>query len=114
MKVINEVFEESNSKIIDSVVSGGGVILGEKVTGKKGFLLNNMDKAKDIAAEVEKETGIKGFISTDELPKYGITIEDRDNIKKEFDAEEEDIVIMVAGDEEKGRRAMNIIVDRLT
>ncbi len=113
MKVINDLFEGSNSKIINSVISGGGVILAEKVAGKKGVLLDNMDKAKDIAAKVEKETGIKGFISTDELPKYGITENDRENIKEEFEAGDEDIVIMVAGDEKIGRRAMEIIVDSI-
>ncbi|MFW6134723.1 MAG: GAD domain-containing protein [Elusimicrobiota bacterium] len=113
MKIINELFENSNSNIIKSVINSGGVIVGEKMEGKRGYFTENMERSNRIAEKVESETGLKGFITTDELPKYGITVEDRDNIKQEFNCSDNDIVVMVAGKEEDANKAVELIKENV-
>lgn len=113
MKNLNELLKDCSSKIISSVLETGGVILGEKFSGKKGYFVENIQKSDEVAAKVETETGLKGFISTDELPKYGITEDDRDKIKAEFEAGTDDVVVMVAGEKEKAEKALQIITESI-
>ncbi len=113
MKNLNNLFAGSASNIINSVINAGGVILGEKFQGRSGYFTSDYERAAKIASIVEKETGLKGFISTEELPKYGITEEDRDRIKEEFGSSQEDTVIIVAGAEDKASRALEIIRENI-
>ncbi len=113
MKNLNSLFEGSASNIINSIIKAGGIILGEKFEGRRGYFTSDQENSARIASDLEKETGLKGFISTDELPKYGITEEDKDKIKEEFGCSEDDIVILVAGAEDKASRALEIIKENI-
>ncbi|MFC2092030.1 GAD domain-containing protein [Elusimicrobiota bacterium] len=113
MKNLNAIFEGSDSNIIQLVIGSSGVILGEKLSGKKGYFTQNIEKASEIAQAIEDETGLKGFISSDELPKYGITENDKEKIESEFEVTDDDIVVLVAGGKEAARKAMQILVEKI-
>ncbi|MGM0568058.1 MAG: GAD domain-containing protein [Elusimicrobiota bacterium] len=109
MKNLNDIFKESESQIVNSVIGGGGVIMGEKFKSRKGFFTSNYEVSKDIASKIEEKAGLKGFISTNELPKYGISSEEKEKIREEFNCTQEDVVLMVAGSAPKASEALNII-----
>ena len=113
MKNLNYIFKESESQIINSVIGGGGVVMGEKFKSGKGFFTSNREVSKAIALKIEEKTGLKGFISTNELPKYGISNEEKEKIKEEFNCTQEDVVLMAAGSEPEASEALNIINEEI-
>jgi len=109
MKDITKLLKESNSNIIKGTISSGGVILGIRIENFKNVLIDDDKLSNDLSEKVEKGAGIKGFISTDELPKYGISKEDRDKIEKAFECGEKDTVIFVADKKDGAVKAIEII-----
>ncbi|PIW33130.1 MAG: hypothetical protein COZ37_04985 [bacterium (Candidatus Ratteibacteria) CG_4_10_14_3_um_filter_41_18] len=108
MKEITGLFKSTNSKLIKGIVDSGGAVVGTKVENFVGVLLEKELLATDLQKKVEA-TGAKGFISTDELPKYGISKEDKETIKKEFEAGEKDVVIFVAASQEEATKSVEVI-----
>ena len=83
--------------------------MGVKAEDFKGVLIAEREFTDKVADKVEAETGVKGFISTDELPKYGITKEDREKIRESFECEENDTVVIVAHNKDRAEKALLII-----
>lgn len=109
MQDITEIFGGTNSKLIRSVIDGGGVIQGVKATNFRGVLISDRSFSNSLAKKLEREVGLKGFISTDELPRYGISSEEKEKIERAFGARGSDVVIFVADRRERGARALEII-----
>jgi glutamyl-tRNA(Gln) amidotransferase subunit E len=55
---------------------------------------------------------VGGIFHTDELPAYGMTIEEVDNLKKAVQATEEDAVVLVADNLENSQDALRAVVER--
>ena len=72
-------------------------------------LIEDQKLTDSLAKKIEKEAGVKGFISTDELPKYGLNKQDKRNIEEAFGVKEGDVIIMVADQREKAEKAIQII-----
>ena len=109
MKDVTKIFEKSGSRLIGAVLGRGGVVLGIKVENFSGVLAEDKVYAENLAKKVEAQTGIKGYISTDELPSYGISREEKELVEAEFGAKENDVVILVVDDEEKAKKALDIL-----
>ncbi len=109
MKEINDLLSETNSHVIREVLDSGGAIVGIKAEGFAGVLIEDQKLTDSLAKKVEKEAGVKGFISTDELPKYGLNKQDKRNIEEAFGVKEGDVVILVADQREKAEKAIQII-----
>ena len=109
MQDITEIFRGTNSKLIKSVIDGGGVIQGVKAMNFRGVLVNDRSFSNSLAKKLEREVGLKGFISTDELPRYGISGEEKDKVERAFGARGSDVVIFIADRREKGAKALEII-----
>jgi len=109
MKEITDLLSETNSHVIRGVLDSGGVVVGIKAEGFAGVLIEDQKLTDSLAKKVEAETGVKGFISTDELPKYGLNKQDKRNIEEAFGVEEGDVVILVADQREKAEKAIQII-----
>jgi len=109
LKDVTKIFEKSGSRLVRAVLGQGGVVLGTKVENFSGVLAEDKVYAESLAKKVESQTGVKGYISTDELPSYGISKAEKELVEAEFGAKENDVVIMVVDDEEKAKKALNII-----
>jgi glutamyl-tRNA(Gln) amidotransferase subunit E len=109
MQDITEIFVGTNSKLIRSVIDGGGVIQGVKAMNFRGVLVKDRSFSNSLAKKLEREVGLKGFISTDELPRYGISGEEKDKIERAFGARGSDVVIFVADMRERATKALDII-----
>ncbi|MBU6998435.1 MAG: hypothetical protein HXS41_04885 [Theionarchaea archaeon] len=113
MKDITDLFSETKSGLIKGIISRGGVVLAEKVENSKNVLTKDPAFAEDIARTMEKKTGVKGFITTDELPSFGISVGERHQIEKEFACGDNDMVVLVADKKEKAEAGLKIFFEEI-
>lgn len=96
---LDEVFKDTESKILSNAESIKGVVL-------KGFnelIGKEVQPGRRFGTEISsyaKKRGVSGIFHTDELPAYGITQKEVDNLKEYLKVGENDAVIIVAHDEE--------------
>ncbi len=113
MRDVTDLFSTTKSGLIKGIISRGGVVLAEKVENFKNVLVTNPAFAKEIAKTMEKKTGVKGFISTDELPAFGISEGDKHQIEKTFQCGEKDIVVLVADSKEKAEAGLKVFLEEI-
>jgi Glu-tRNA(Gln) amidotransferase subunit E-like FAD-binding protein len=106
---LSEVLRSSKSKLVNRSLSSGSGIFGIKISEFSGVLVNDREFANALAKKLESDLGVKGYISTDELPAYGISKAEKKAIEDLADAGEGDVVIMVIDSEEKAVLALDII-----
>jgi glutamyl-tRNA(Gln) amidotransferase subunit E len=109
MKELTEIFSNTNSKFIKNIVAQGGIVLGTKVANFYGVLVSDKAYADSLAKKLEVQLGIKGFISTDELPKYGISKEEKEKVEKALELASSDVGIFVVDKSEKAEKAIELI-----
>ncbi|MCK4648930.1 hypothetical protein KAT51_05345 [bacterium] len=113
MKDISNLFGQTHSNLIRDILDRGGVVLGMKVENFAGVLLENEALALEIERRLEETTGIKGYISTDELPRYGILAGEKEAIEKAFGAEGKDVVILIVEKKKKAQKALKIVEEEI-
>ncbi|MDD4250919.1 MAG: Glu-tRNA(Gln) amidotransferase subunit GatE [Candidatus ainarchaeum sp.] len=107
---ISKIFENSeckfakNKKIFAIKLNKMNSLLGKKI-GSKRF-------GSELSAYA-KSTGVTGIIHKDELPNYGISEKEKQEIEKTLGCEEEDNFIFIIADEEKSKKAFQTIQDRI-
>jgi len=109
MKDLTDLLKGSNSHVIQGVTASGGVVLGMKAPGFNGVLIEDREFSNRLSAKLEAEASCKGFISTDELPKYGLTKEDKQAIEQALEVGEQDVGIFVADKKETAEKAIAIV-----
>jgi len=114
MEDVTNIFENTGSSLIKGIIERGGVVLGERIKGFAGVLLENKAYADELQKRVEEQAGVKGYISTDELPAYGISKEEKEAIENKFGVTGKDIVILVADEEGKARKALEVIKEDIS
>lgn len=113
---ISDLFIGSNSKIIASALKKGGVIMCIKAPGFSGLVGKEVQPGRRFGTEMSdyaKKAGVKGIFHSDELPNYGITDSDVENIRVRIESQKEDAFILVAGKEKIAKKALGYVYDRL-
>ena len=108
---IDEVFKDSESKIIKSAESVKAVIL----KGFDGLIGLEVQPGRRFGTELSsyaKKRGVHGLFHTDELPAYGITQEEVDKLREYLKVEKEDSIIIVAEKEETAISALEEVIRR--
>lgn len=113
MRDITDLLSATKSGLIKGIISRGGVVLAEKVENFRGVLVDDPAFAEGVAKTMEKKTGVKGFISTDELPKFGISAGEKHQIEKAFECGENDIVVLVADKKEKAEGGLEVFFEEI-
>lgn len=113
MRDITDLFSETKSGLIKGIISKGGSVLAQKVENFKNVLVENPEAAEEIAKTMEKKAGVKGFITTDEIPAFGISAKEKHQIEKEFGLDEEDIVVMVADEKDKAAEGLEVFFEEI-
>lgn len=106
---VSEIFQKSESKIIERALSQKGVIMAVKLGGFIGLIGREIQPGRRLGTELAgyaKKMGVSGIFHTDELPSYGISQEEVEAVLKFMDASEGDAFILVADQEEKARNAL--------
>ena len=112
---VSELFHKTESKIISKAVSKGGKVLAIKLLGFKGLISKEIQPGRRFGTELAgyaKKMGVSGLFHTDELPAYGITIEEVKTIEDHLELAEQDAFILVADEEEKAKNAIKEVQRR--
>ncbi|MDI6708445.1 MAG: hypothetical protein QMD21_00525 [Candidatus Thermoplasmatota archaeon] len=113
MKELTEIFSNTNSKFIKSGIAQGAIVLGTKIENFYGVLVSDKSYADSLAKKLEAQLGIKGFVSTDELPKYGISREEKENVEGALELAPNDVGIFVVDKKEKAEKAIELILQEV-
>jgi len=109
---LSNTFKESNCKIIKTMLEKNGKVLGIKLNGFSGLLGDGENRfGKELAGRV-KAAGLKGLFHSDELPNYGITENEVEEIRKNMGLNVNDAFVIVAEKEDIARNGLNIILSR--
>jgi glutamyl-tRNA(Gln) amidotransferase subunit E len=106
---LNDIFKKTDSKIISNAISKDGNVLAIKLEGFKGLIGKEVQPERRFGTELAgyaKKMGVSGIFHTDELPAYGITVEEVEEVSKLLKLSKNDAFIIVADNEEKARNAI--------
>ncbi|MFP3064854.1 MAG: Glu-tRNA(Gln) amidotransferase subunit GatE [Sulfolobus sp.] len=116
-KDLTHVFKDTNSKLVKKELEKGSLVYGMKVAGFRGIfgwqLMPNRRFGTEVADYVRVLAGLGGIFHSDELPNYGITQDEVNEVKKELNVGENDAFVLIVSSREKLELAINTIKDRI-
>ena len=101
---VTELFNKTGSTVLLNNLDGKNKgVLAIKLNKFTGILGHEMNTNYRFASEISDRNKkhfptIKGLFHTDELPKYGITGNEVNSVRKELNLEEKDAFILIAND----------------
>ena len=116
-KVLNEihdlsqVFKNTSSKIISSAETVKGIVL----KGFSGLIGKEVQPGRRFGSELSsygKKMGVRGIFHSDELPAYGITSQELEDMKEYLNVDENDAIIFVAHDDEIASSSLEEVIRR--
>jgi len=113
---VTDVFKQTKCKVIRKALDKDQQVLAVKLSKFKGFLkrelMPNFRLGTEMADRARFWGRVGGVFHTDELPAYGITAEEIEELKKATKAKEQDAVVFVADSPENGRDALKAVMER--
>ncbi len=110
IKNISKVFNNSSCKFTKNKT-----VFGMKLNKMNGFLGRTIG-TKRFGSELSayaKAKGVTGIIHKDELPNYGITQKEKNEILKELNCAENDNFVFIVSEKEKAEKAFEAIKKRI-
>ncbi len=109
---LTKIFANTQSKILLNKF-----VLGIKIEDAKGLLGKEVQPGRRYGTELSDRAkviaGVGGLFHSDELPRYGITQEDVDNVRKELSCKENDGFVMIADTKERSEKALLAVIERI-
>ena len=102
-------------KVLRASLDSGGKVLGARLPKFGGTLGPATNGAKRLGPEMAahaRVVGVKGLFHSDELPGYGVTVSEVQEIKKHLGVEQDDAFIMISSDHERAKAAIARAVER--
>ncbi len=115
VKDLSALFRQTKCKVIKTALEEGGLVLAVKLPKFRGLLGPTDKGVKRIGPEMAAHariSGVKGLFHSDELPGYGITKAEVEDVASALSAENGDAFVLIADQESKARAAMARSVDR--
>ena len=113
IKNVSKIFKNTKSKFIRKALENG-VVLALKLHGFNGLIKGIRYKehrlGKEFAMHARMEGG--GIMHSDELPAYGISIEEVKELKKILNCGDDDAFILSTGDETTARKSLEVVFKR--
>ena len=113
---ITEIMQECNSKIIKKSIEKQEKIFGLRIKKLKGVFgfepYSNIRLGKEIG-QLVRFFGIGGVFHSDELPNYGIEDKDIKRIIEKIDIQNDDLFLIIAGEEISVGFAIDSIINRV-
>ena len=104
LRDLTSQFRETESKVVQTALKRGGVVLGWGLLGFAGLLKGKL--GPELAAHA-RIAGVAGIFHSDELPGYGITPSELDAVRKSLGLGASDACVLVAEEEPKARAAFD-------
>ncbi|RQG90347.1 Glu-tRNA(Gln) amidotransferase GatDE subunit E [Natrarchaeobius halalkaliphilus] len=114
---VTDVFEGTESGVIESALDDGGSVLAVPLVGYDGVVGREIAPDRRLGTEFSdhaKRHGAGGIFHTDELPAYGITEAEVNALRDAVDAGSEDAVAIVAAASDVAEAAIEAATDRAT
>lgn len=114
---LTAIMSSVHSKIIAGGLQHGGVALGLSLPGFGGLLGHgdkNPERLGRELADYARSAGVRGILHSDELPGYGLTEADVEQVREALGlvGPEDAFVLVVASPPETARRAMSAVRGR--
>lgn len=113
---VTDVFKDTKCKVIKKAVDKKSVVKALKLTGFAGFLKRELAPNFRIGTELSDRAKfwgrVGGIFHTDEMPNYGVTVEEIEALRKALSAVAEDAVVFVADTAENTVDALKAVVER--
>ena len=113
---LTELLNNSSSKIITRTLQSQGKVLALKLDHFANYLGKELQPnyrlGTEFSGRAKAKAGVGGIFHSDELPNYGLTIQEVENIKKELKCGLQDGFILVADTEEKSQKALVAVYER--
>lgn len=115
-KDISQIFSGTEAKILKSALSKNETVMGlrlEKFLGMLGTEVQpNRRLGTELSDHVKVKTGLKGLFHGDELPNYGISESEVEEVKTGLGCGAGDSFVIVAGPAEKAAAAIKAVAER--
>jgi len=113
---VTDVFKQTKCKVIRKALDANKQVLAVKLPKFKDFLkrelMPNFRLGTEMADRARFWGRVGGIFHTDELPAYGITAEEVEELRKAIKAQEQDAVVFVADSPENTNDALKAVADR--
>jgi glutamyl-tRNA(Gln) amidotransferase subunit E len=113
---VTEIFRQTSCKVIRKAIEKGHQVLAVKLPGFAGFLKRELMPGVRLGTEMADRARfwgrVGGIFHTDELPSYGITVQEVEALRKAMDARPNDAVVFVADTPENARDALKAVLER--
>ncbi len=113
---VSSVFQESESKIIKRALQQGNGVYAICLPGFAGLLGQEIQPERRLGTEFSdyaKFWGqVGGIFHTDELPGYGISTDEVEDLRNAVSAKSQDAVVFVVADEDSGVDSLTAVLDR--
>ncbi len=110
------ILSVSESKIVQSALKQGGAVQGVKLAGFAGFLKRELAPGIRLGTEMAKRAGfwgrVGGVFHSDELPAYGITQAELENVAKKLECRANDAFVFIADATENVKDGLKAVVER--
>ena len=111
-----DLFKNTTCRVIREALAKGGVVLVArlpKLSGLLGFELEpGLRFGTELADRAHFWGGVGGLFHTDELPAYGISERDVEELRRRLGCNKEDAAVMVADDRESCMHALGAVMER--
>ncbi|MCP8318502.1 MAG: Glu-tRNA(Gln) amidotransferase subunit GatE, partial [Candidatus Methylarchaceae archaeon HK01B] len=112
---VTDIFGDTECKIIRQAIKEGGIVLAVRLKGFSGLLVYEpypeIRLGKEMA-EMVRFYGLGGIYHSDELPRYGITIDEVESLKRRLEISKEDGFVLLAGPKDRAEDGIIAIVER--
>lgn len=113
---VSEMFDTTQSQVIQKMLKKGGVVLGMKLAGFAGLVGKEVQPGRRLGSEfsdhAKVRAGVQGIFHSDELPAYGISSEEAARVKEKLGCGEKDAFVLVAEERGKAEKAMGAVMGR--
>ncbi|MFW9832149.1 MAG: Glu-tRNA(Gln) amidotransferase subunit GatE, partial [Candidatus Thorarchaeota archaeon] len=113
---ITALFEKSTSQVIKSALKRKEGVFAIVLTGFSGLVGKELQPTRRFGSELADYArfwgGVKGLFHTDELPNYGITASEVNEIRTFLKVKKDDAIIIIAADKEAATEALIAVLNR--
>jgi len=113
---VTDIFKQTMCKVIRKSLDKNQRVVAVKLPKFKGFLkgelAHNFRLGTELADRARFWGRVGGIFHTDEMPAYGVTADEIEQLESKLETEEKDAVVFVADNPENVRDALRAVVER--
>ncbi|MEM0253084.1 MAG: Glu-tRNA(Gln) amidotransferase subunit GatE [Candidatus Bathyarchaeia archaeon] len=113
---VTDIFSQTSCKVIRKALEGGMRVFAVKLPRFAGLLKWELMPGTRLGTEIADRAKfwgrVGGIFHTDEMPAYGITLEEIETLRKRVKAGEMDAVVFIADKPENAVDALRAVIER--